>query len=148
MSHTASMESCVADLDLLGGHVDVAQQRRGRLAQAGPEHRVREVGAAVGPEHEHRLAGGQAAEFRKAHGPSANGMAFRVADAKAAFELATKNGAHPADPKDGLLGEGSYVLQGIGGSLLYLVDRYGAKGSLYEQWTPIAGAAEAEARRG
>ena len=69
---------------------------------------------------------GQAAAFRKDHGPSANGMAFRVSDAKAAFELATRNGANAADPKDGLLGEGSYALQGIGGSLLYLVDRFGA----------------------
>ena len=90
--------------------------------------------------------GGQAAEFRKAHGPSANGMAFRVADAKAAYELAVSNGAKAADPDDGLLGEGSYVLQGIGGSLLYLVDRYGERGSLYEGWTPVVGAAEAEAR--
>ena len=91
-------------------------------------------------------AGGQAAEFRKAHGPSANGMAFRVADAKAAFNLAVENGAHAADKHAGLLGEDSYVLQGIGGSLLYLVDRYGDRGSLYEHWTPVVGADEAEAR--
>ena len=93
-------------------------------------------------------AGGQAAEFRAAHGPSANGMAFRVADAEAAFDLALRNGAHAAEPGEGLLGESSHVLQGIGGSLLYLVDRYGARGSLYEDWTPVAGAAEAEAREG
>ena len=91
-------------------------------------------------------AHGQAAEFRKAHGPSANGMAFRVSDAKAAYDLAVSNGAQAADPKDGLLGEGSYVLQGIGGSLLYLVDTHGPRGSVYEHWTPVAGAAEAEAR--
>ena len=89
---------------------------------------------------------GQSASFRRDHGPSANGMAFRVADAGAAFELAVGNGAQAADPREGVLGEGSHVLQGIGGSLLYLVDRFGPRGSLYADWTPVAGAAEAEAR--
>ncbi|MCY1077536.1 4-hydroxyphenylpyruvate dioxygenase [Archangium lansingense] len=88
----------------------------------------------------------QAAEFRKLHGPSANGMAFRVADAKKAYELAIERGARPADPMSGTLGAGSYVLQGIGGSLLYLVDRYGEKGSLYDGWRQIPGAKEAEAK--
>ena len=36
---------------------------------------------------------GQAAEFRSAHGPSANGMAFRVKDSKQAFALALERGA-------------------------------------------------------
>ena len=41
---------------------------------------------------------GQAAEFRAAHGPSANGMAFRVANADAeAYEAALDRGAKPAD---------------------------------------------------
>ena len=92
-----------------------------------------------------RAEGGQAAEFRAAHGPSANGMAFRVADAKAAFEMATSRGAKAA-AGEGLLGEGGYALEGIGGSLLYLVDRFGDHGSLYADWTPVPGAAEAEAR--
>ena len=38
---------------------------------------------------------GQAAEFRNAHGPSANAMAFRVQDAKAAFEESVRRGAKP-----------------------------------------------------
>ena len=78
----------------------------------------------------------QAAVFAADHGPSANGMAFRVADAAAAYRLALENGAQPA--QGGLLGD--HVLQGIGGSLLYLVDH-----NVYAEWTPIAGAAEAEA---
>ena len=89
---------------------------------------------------------GQAAEFRAAHGPSANGMAFRVDDARAAYDLAVERGAKPAPHGAGVLGEGSFVLEGIGGSLLYLVDRFGAKGSLYDGWTPVEGAAAAEAR--
>jgi 4-hydroxyphenylpyruvate dioxygenase-like putative hemolysin len=38
---------------------------------------------------------GQAAAFRKAHGPSANGMAFRVKNARQAFEMAVERGATP-----------------------------------------------------
>src|SRR3954469_17296602 len=36
---------------------------------------------------------GQAAEFRRAHGPSANAMAFRVRDAAKALKLAVERGA-------------------------------------------------------
>jgi 4-hydroxyphenylpyruvate dioxygenase len=93
-----------------------------------------------------RAPSGQAAEFRAAHGPSANGMAFRTKDAKAAFELALSRGAKAAEGVDHALGEDAYVLQGIGGSLLYLVDRYGAKGTIYDGWEQIPGAAEAEAK--
>lgn len=89
---------------------------------------------------------GQAAEFRAAHGPSANAMAFRVANARAAYELALERGAVAADPASSSLGEGFYVLQGIGGSLLYLIDRHGAAGTLYDSWVQIPGAAEAEAK--
>ena len=90
-----------------------------------------------------REAHGQAAAFRKEHGPSANGMAFRVKDAKKAFAMAVERGAKPTDAAPGALGSGSYVLEGIGGSLLYLVDQYGEKGSVYADWTPIPGAEEA-----
>jgi 4-hydroxyphenylpyruvate dioxygenase len=93
-----------------------------------------------------RETAGQAAEFRAAHGASASGMAFRVADAAAAFAYACARGARPADAQAGTLGEGSYVLQGIGGSNLYLVDRHGAKGSLYDDWNAVPGAAAAEAK--
>ncbi|MEG8054482.1 4-hydroxyphenylpyruvate dioxygenase [Sphingomonas aerolata] len=88
---------------------------------------------------------GQAATFRADHGPSANGMAFRVADATAAFDAALARGAKAADASLGALGDESYALEGIGGSLLYLVDRHGGAGSLYDAWDQIPGAAEAEA---
>ena len=89
---------------------------------------------------------GQAGEFATEHGPSANGMAFRVNDAKAAYEGAVARGAKPADGHDGgALGKGyAYVLQGIGGSLLYLVDQYGESGSLYDGWDEVEGWEEAE----
>ena len=91
-------------------------------------------------------AGGQVAEFRAAHGPSANGMAFRVADAKAAFEGALARGAvKAAGAAGGALGHDyPYILQGIGGSLLYVVDQYGETGSLYDGWDEIEGWEEAE----
>ena len=92
-----------------------------------------------------RSADGQAAEFRAAHGPSANGMAFRVADADAAYEAALDRGAKPADAIQGALGDGSRVLEGIGGSNLYLVDRHGPAGELYDGWTEVPGWREAAA---
>ena len=74
---------------------------------------------------------GQAAEFRKAHGPSANAMAFRVKDARKAYKMALERGAEP-------YGEGVWTdtdripaIKGIGGSVLYLVDQYGDK-TLYD----------------
>lgn len=88
----------------------------------------------------HMTPQGQAEEFARDHGPSANGMAFRVADARAAYEGAVSRGAHPAEgSQGGALGEGAHVLKGIGGSLLYLVDDYGSKGSLYSGWNEVEG---------
>ncbi len=89
-------------------------------------------------------AEGQVAEFRAAHGPSANGMAFRVADAKAAYELALSRGAKAGDASKSALPD-AYVLEGIGGSMLYLVDRFGDAGTIYDAWDQIPGAVEAEA---
>ena len=89
---------------------------------------------------------GQAADFAADHGPSANGMAFRVADAKAAFEGALARGAVKAEgAAGGALGQDyPYILQGIGGSLLYVIDQYGETGSLYDSWDEIEGWEEAE----
>ena len=89
-----------------------------------------------------RETSGHAAGFRAAHGPSASAMAFRVQDAKAAYDAAIAHGAKPG--ADGAL-DGVPVLEGIGGSLLYLVDQHGAAGGLYDDWTPVPGAEEAEA---
>lgn len=88
-------------------------------------------------------ATGQAADFRQGHGPSASGMAFRVADPKTAFEAALARGAKAADAAAGTLGDGSFVLQGIGGSYLYLTPD---TDQLYGDWfaVPRAEAAERE----
>jgi 4-hydroxyphenylpyruvate dioxygenase len=78
-----------------------------------------------------------AAKFAQAHGPSAPAMAFRVVDAKHAFERALALGARPAPTQVGPMELNIPALEGIGGLQIYLVDRYGAKGSIYDvdfQW--------------
>ena len=76
--------------------------------------------------------GSFAEEFATEHGPCACAMAFRVKDAKAAHERALKLGATNVL---GDIAEGELTIpaiEGIGGSRLYLVDRYGAKGTIYD----------------
>jgi 4-hydroxyphenylpyruvate dioxygenase len=80
--------------------------------------------------------GSFATRFVSAHGPCAASMAWRVVDAKHAFEHAVKLGAEPYEGFDKTLEVPA--LRGIGGSLLYFVDRYGAAGSPYAEefeWT-------------
>ncbi|MBV9840604.1 MAG: 4-hydroxyphenylpyruvate dioxygenase [Sphingomonadaceae bacterium] len=84
--------------------------------------------------------GGQAADFRAAHGPSANAMAFRVHDARAAFEEAVRRGATPVKGKVGPMELNIPAIEGIGGSSLYLVDRYGAQEIYDVDFKPVPGA--------
>lgn len=72
-------------------------------------------------------------EFQKAHGPSANAMAFRVKDAAKAIKRAKELGADVVESKAGPMELNIPAIVGIGGSLLYLVDRYGDAGaSIYD----------------
>ena len=87
---------------------------------------------------------GQPAEFRSVHGPSANGMAFRVKDAQHAFAEALKRGAKAVDMPLGAMELDIPCIEGIGGAYVYLVDRYGAQ-SIYDvDFRPIEGADEAK----
>jgi 4-hydroxyphenylpyruvate dioxygenase len=70
---------------------------------------------------------GQAAEFRGQHGPSINAMAFRVRDAALALRLAVERGAREVHGTVGPMELNIPAIEGIGGSYLYLVDRYGAQ---------------------
>ncbi|MDE2357503.1 MAG: 4-hydroxyphenylpyruvate dioxygenase, partial [Alphaproteobacteria bacterium] len=83
---------------------------------------------------------GQPADFRQAHGPSANAMAFRVKDAAKAFALAVERGAKPVTGKVGPMELNIPAIEGIGGSNLYLVDRYGAQAIYDVDFKPIEGA--------
>jgi 4-hydroxyphenylpyruvate dioxygenase len=63
--------------------------------------------------------------FAAAHGPSACAMAFRVKDARAAYEQALAKGAKPFAGRLGPMELNIPAIEGIGGSALYFVDRYG-----------------------
>jgi 4-hydroxyphenylpyruvate dioxygenase len=63
--------------------------------------------------------------FARLHGPSVCAIAFRVRDAGAAYRRALALGARPVMGKVGPMELTIPAIEGIGGSLLYLVDRYG-----------------------
>ena len=84
---------------------------------------------------------GQAADFRHVHGPSANAMAFRVKDAALALKLAVERGAKAVIGPAGPMELNIPAIEGIGGSNLYLVDRYGAQEIYDVDFVPIPGAA-------
>ena len=63
--------------------------------------------------------------FARQHGPCACAMAFRVQDAAAAFDRAVELGATPVPGNPGPMELNIPAIEGIGGSRLYLVDRYG-----------------------
>ncbi|NJD30266.1 MAG: 4-hydroxyphenylpyruvate dioxygenase [Gammaproteobacteria bacterium] len=63
--------------------------------------------------------------FAQQHGPSACAMAFRVRDAARAFRRAVELGARPVSTPVGPMELNIPAIEGIGGSLIYLVDRYG-----------------------
>jgi 4-hydroxyphenylpyruvate dioxygenase len=76
--------------------------------------------------------GSYAEQYARDHGPSACAMAFRFKDAKAAHERALGLGATNVDVK---VGDGELdipAIEGIGGSRLFFVDRYGSNGSIYD----------------
>jgi len=78
--------------------------------------------------------------FARAHGPSACAMAFRVADSAQAFERAIGLGAEPFAGRVGPMELNIPAIRGIGGSLIYLVDRF-TSSSIYDiDFVPIEGA--------
>ena len=70
--------------------------------------------------------------FSREHGPSACGMAFRVRDAKAAYDHLIEQGAEPVDVPTGPMELRIPAVRGIGNSLIYLVDRYTEGLSIYD----------------
>ena len=75
---------------------------------------------------------GQSNDFSQTHGPSANAMAFRVKDVKKALARAEELGYEIIQSNAGPMELAIPALKGIGGSLVYLVDRYGDNGNIYE----------------
>lgn len=74
--------------------------------------------------------GSHARRFVQEHGPCAPSMGWRVADAAKAYAHALANGAEPYAGADRVLDLPAIV--GIGGSLIYFTDRYGAGLSPYD----------------
>ncbi len=66
------------------------------------------------------------------HGPSACGMAFRVADSAQAYALALEKGAQPVHVETGMMELKLPAIQGIGGATIYLIDRFEEGNSIYD----------------
>jgi 4-hydroxyphenylpyruvate dioxygenase len=79
-----------------------------------------------------------AQKFARAHGPCACAMAFRVADARAAIARALELGAKPGPVTAGPMELNIPSIEGIGGSLIYLVDRYGERTIYDVDFVPVA----------
>jgi 4-hydroxyphenylpyruvate dioxygenase len=73
-----------------------------------------------------------AAYFAAEHGPSACGMAFRVKNARIAYNEAIARGAEPVETRTGPMELRLPAIRGIGGAMIYLVDRYGDALSIYD----------------
>ena len=81
-----------------------------------------------------------AARFADVHGPCACAMALRVKDAGMAYEHALAQGVTGVPSRTGPMELIIPAIEGIGGALVYLVDRYG-DGDIYEiDFGPIEGA--------
>ena len=73
--------------------------------------------------------GSHAGNFARAHGPSICSMGWRVDNAEQAYKTAVERGATPVAANDKDL---PYpAIYGIGDSLIYLIDKFGGKGSIY-----------------
>jgi len=81
-----------------------------------------------------------AQSFARVHGPSACAFGIRVRDAAAAFKRAVELGARPYDGPVGPMELNIPAIQGIGGSLLYLIDRYGPRTIYDVDFVPVPGA--------
>ncbi|WP_439100907.1 4-hydroxyphenylpyruvate dioxygenase [Congregibacter sp.] len=70
--------------------------------------------------------------YAEEHGPSACGMAFRVRDAAFAYQRALELGAQPIDIPCGPMELKMPAIRGIGGAILYLIDRYEDGTAIYD----------------
>lgn len=73
-----------------------------------------------------------AAFFAEEHGAGACAMGFRVQDASRAYAHALSRGAEPAHAETGWMELKLPAVKGIGGSLIYFIDRYGDEANIYD----------------
>src|ERR1700736_6451432 len=95
-------------------------------------HALGDVNFIINAEHD-----SFAQQFARAHGPCACAMAFRVADARFAYSRALKLGARPGPATAGPMELNIPSIVGIGGSLIYLVDRYGERTIYDVDFVPV-----------
>ncbi|WP_425491151.1 4-hydroxyphenylpyruvate dioxygenase [Luteimonas fraxinea] len=82
-----------------------------------------------------------AADFAKAHGPSACGFAIRFKQPSGdVYGKVLGNGGEAIGDRESSKAVDAPVVKGIGDCMLYLVDRYGASGSMYDDYVAIDGA--------
>ncbi|WP_181952654.1 4-hydroxyphenylpyruvate dioxygenase [Vulcaniibacterium gelatinicum] len=83
-----------------------------------------------------------AADFAKAHGPCACGFAIRFRKpAQEVYQTVLRNGGEAVTHKEASKAVDAPVVKGIGDCMLYLVDRYGERGSIYDgDYLPVEGA--------
>jgi 4-hydroxyphenylpyruvate dioxygenase len=86
--------------------------------------------------------------FARLHGPSVCALAFRVRDAAKAYARALELGARGVAGKVGPMELNIPAIEGIGGSLLYLVDRYGDRTIYDVDFLPVEGAPKQPAGAG
>ncbi len=70
--------------------------------------------------------------FARVHGPSICAIALRVRDAAFAYRRSVELGAWGVEPRPGPMELAIPAIKGVGDSLIYLVDRYGPRGSIYD----------------
>lgn len=75
---------------------------------------------------------GFAKDFANNHGAGACAMGFRVLDADAAYKRALELGAKPYESNKGPGELKIPAIYGIGGSVIYFIDKYGEDQSIYE----------------
>ncbi len=78
-----------------------------------------------------------AQQFAKHHGPSVCAIAFRVRDAQHAFKRCIELGAKPIQEMPRPMELNIPAIEGIGGSRLYLVDRYGTNTTYDVDFEPL-----------
>ena len=82
--------------------------------------------------------------FARVHGPSVCAIAFRVTDAAKTYARAVELGAWGVAGTAGPMELNIPAIKGIGDSLIYLVDRYGEKGTIYDvDFVPVDGVEQA-----
>jgi 4-hydroxyphenylpyruvate dioxygenase len=89
-------------------------------------HKQRDINFVINAERDSFAQG-----FAREHGPCACAMAFRVSNAQKALQRAVELGATAIPGNPGPMELNIPAIEGIGGSRLYLVDRYGDR-SIYD----------------